>query len=212
MSAEPPPHHNPSAETLAPASDLLDFGQLVIHQLDKAEALLDDTDNQPFSGITPHVMRDMAHLRNRQFDMFRRHVEIEQTYKVHSDAPDGNDVQRMTFSGIATTMRRKESATANFLNRLEDFDAQLRAVMDRFENTSPSRTSASDPTPSASTSARASVDTSHTPPADPTPTAQRTPATRAPASSTHYPAAVVDRTADDADGAHHSADITRATT
>lgn len=131
-----------TGETLAPAADLEEYGAMIVRELDKAEADLEDGDNQPFSGMSADVMRDIAHLRNRQFDMFRRHVEIEQVYKIQNAASDGNDVQRMTFSGIATTMRKKESATAGLLNRLADFDAQLRAVMDKFDNSTASNTPA----------------------------------------------------------------------
>lgn len=131
-----------SGETLASVADLEEYGAMIVRELDKAEADLEESDNQPFSGMSADVMRDIAHLRNRQFDMFRRHVEIEQAYKIQNATLEGNDVQRMTFSGIAATMRKKESATAGLLNRLADFDAQLRAVMDKFDNSSASTASA----------------------------------------------------------------------
>lgn len=128
-----------TGETLAPVSDLQDYGASIIAELDKAEAELDASDNQPFSGLSPEVMRDMAVLRERQFDMFRRHVEIEQGYKIENAVADGSDVQRMSFSGIAKTMRKKEAATAGLLDKLAQFDEQLRIVIDKFE--APSNTS-----------------------------------------------------------------------
>lgn len=122
-----------AGETLAPVSDLQDYGATIIAELDKAEAELDASSNQPFSGMTADVMRDMAALRERQFDMFRRHVEIEQGYKIENAVSDGNDVQRMSFSGIAKTMRKKESATAGLLDKLAQFDQQLRTAVSKFE-------------------------------------------------------------------------------
>ena len=134
MAAQPSFSDITSGEALAPISELQDYGASIVEELDKAEAELDDPDNQPFSGISADVMRDIAQLRDRQFDMFRRHVEIEQAYKIQNATSDGNDVQRMSFSGIATTMRKKESATAGLLGKLAEFDAHLRTVIDKFEN------------------------------------------------------------------------------
>lgn len=126
-----------SGETLAPISDLQDYGTTIVAELDCAEVALDNSENQPFSGISPQVMRDIAQLRERQFDMFRSHVEIEQAYKIQNAGADANDVQRMSFSGIATTMRKKESATAGLLNKLADFDNHLRSLVDKFETPPP---------------------------------------------------------------------------
>lgn len=157
-------------EKLALIADLQDYGAMIVSELDKAEADLDDTDNQPFSGMSDDIMRDIGHLRNRQFDMFRRHVEIEQSYKIHNSVSDGNDIGRMTFSGIATTMRKKESSTAGLLNRLADFDNQLRAVMDKFETPNAAAAAASSSTagPSVTTqlsaATAASVATEDSPP------------------------------------------------
>lgn len=133
MSTDPNGREVLTGETLAPISDLQDYGASIIAELDKAEAELDASDNQPFSGLSSEVMRDMAALRERQFDMFRRHVEIEQGYKIENAVADGNDVQRMSFSGIAKTMRKKEAATAGLLDKLAQFDQQLRVVIDKFE-------------------------------------------------------------------------------
>lgn len=133
MATEPVVKEIVASETLAPISDLQDYGATIIAELDRAEAELGAADNQPFSGMSAEVMRDMAALRDRQFDMFRRHVEIEQGYKIENAVVDGNDVQRMSFSGIAKTMRKKESATAGLLDKLAQFDQQLRLVVDKFE-------------------------------------------------------------------------------
>lgn len=115
---------------LPAVSELEEHGVTIVSQLDKAEEEMDESvgNSQPFSTINDTVMHDISHLRNRQFDMFRRHVEIEHTYKVHQTRQPSH-----TFTGIATTMRKKEIATAGLLNRLADFDAQLRSVMDKFE-------------------------------------------------------------------------------
>lgn len=143
-----------NSSDLPSVKELEDYGAIIVKELDKAETSMEDSDNQPFSGMSSAVMRDIAHLRNEQFDMFRRHVAIEQEYKIHGSAAD---TQNMTFSGIATTMRKKEVATAGLLNRLASFDAQLRSVMDKFEpnsnSTSPpnSRTTAEHETATAST-------------------------------------------------------------
>lgn len=147
-SAEMPDAHASdiiAGETLAPISDLQDYGATIIAELDKAEKELDASINQPFNGMTADVMRDMAALRERQFEMFRRHVEIEQAYKIENSVADGNDVQRMSFSGIAKTMRKKESATAGLLDKLANFDQQLRLVVDKFE-THPNTKSDAQPT------------------------------------------------------------------
>lgn len=133
MASDPSVNEIIAGETLAPISDLQDYGATIIAELDKAEAELDAASNQPFSGMSAEVMRDMASLRHRQFEMFRRHVEIEQGYKIENAVADGNDVQRMSFSGIAKTMRKKESATAGLLDKLAQFDQQLRSVVDKFE-------------------------------------------------------------------------------
>lgn len=123
-----------SGETLAPVSDLQEYGAAIIAELDKADAELHNPQNQPFSALSAEVLEDMAALRERQFDMFRRHVEIEQNYKIENAVADGNDVQRMSFSGIAKTMRKKESETAGLLDKLAVFDRQLRLVVDKFED------------------------------------------------------------------------------
>lgn len=147
-------------DALASITDLQEYGAKIVDELDRAEADLDNADNQPFSGMSEHIMSDIAHLRNRQFDMYKRHVEIEQSYKVHTIPSGGgsgtgrdrdehssqpsssagirassstDDIHRTTFSSIAATLRQKESATANLLNKLADFDAQLRSVLDKFE-------------------------------------------------------------------------------
>lgn len=129
------PHANEtlSGHTLAPVSDLQDYGASIIAELDRADAELHNPANQPFSALTAHVLTDMAALRERQFDMFRRHVEIEQNYKIENASADGNNVQRMSFSAIAKTMRKKESETAGLLDKLADFDNQLRLVVDNIE-------------------------------------------------------------------------------
>lgn len=118
------PVDSSTANGLPSTSELDDYGEMIVRELDRAEANLEDGENQPFAGLSAEVMQDVAHLRNRQFDIFRQHVEIESKYKIH-----GAD----TFSAIATTMRKKEGATSDLLNRLADFDAQLRCVMDKFE-------------------------------------------------------------------------------
>lgn len=150
-------------DALASITDLQEYGAKIVDELDRAEADLDNADNQPFSGMSEHIMSDIAHLRNRQFDMYKRHVEIEQSYKIHTIPGGGggggdgtgrgrdehsaqpsssagvhassstDDIHRTTFSSIAATLRQKESATANLLNKLADFDAQLRSVLDKFE-------------------------------------------------------------------------------
>lgn len=171
MSTEPLSPNQESSEDLAAISDLQDYGAMIVSELDKAEANLDNSDNQPFSGMSADIMRDIVHLRNRQFDMFRRHVEIEQGYKIHSTISDGNDVERMTFSGIATTMRKKESATAGLLNRLADFDAQLRTTMDKFE-TSGGGAPTSTAQPQSAPDQPATDATPPSPPTPPTPTAR----------------------------------------
>lgn len=144
-----------NGDALASIAEMQEFGAKIVEELDKAEADLDNTVNQPFSGMSEHIMSDIAHLRNRQFDMYKRHVEIENSYKIHdttsanhdekgaqtSSHSGGRDGSRQdgvppttaTFSSIATTLRQKESATANLLNRLADFDAQLRNVLNKFE-------------------------------------------------------------------------------
>lgn len=142
MSLEPNLNEIASAETLAPVSDLQEYGDRIIAELDNAEAELENNQNQPFCGMSNEVMRDISQLREEQFDMFRRHVEIEQAYKIQNAVAEANDVQKMSFSGIATTMRKKENATAGLLNKLAEFDAHLRTVMDKFD-----RSGLADPAP-----------------------------------------------------------------
>lgn len=148
MSSPTPPFPNdaaPPADVLAPVSHLQTFAANITAELDDAEASLSDATNQPFAAMSPRIMSDVAQLRNAQFDMFRRHVEIEQSYNIENAAvADANDVQRMTFSAIAKTMRKKERATAGLLDRLAQFDTQLRNVIDKFDpppSTSPAATS-----------------------------------------------------------------------
>lgn len=133
MSSDPKVRTSLTGESLAPVSELQEYGANIIAELDRAEAELDASENQPFSGIGADVMRDIASLRERQFDMFRRHVEIEQSYKIENAVAEGNDVQRMSFSGIAKTMRKKGTATAGLLDKLAEFDLQLRTVIDKID-------------------------------------------------------------------------------
>lgn len=130
--------HNPSQEhlttdTLAPVAELQEYGASIIAELDRAEAELNDSENQPFSGISPQIMHDISELRKTQFDMFRQHVEIEQQYKIQNVVSEGSNVHQPGFSNIAKTLRKKEKATAGLLQKLEQFDGQLRQVMDKFE-------------------------------------------------------------------------------
>lgn len=133
MASEGPYNEGAQGEILAPVSELQDYGATIISELDKAEAELGNEENQPISGMSAQVMTDIAKLRNQQFDIFRRHVEIEQTYKIQNAVADAQNVQRMSFSGIATTMRDKEHATAGLLDQLGEFDQQLRSVIQKFE-------------------------------------------------------------------------------
>lgn len=160
MSNDPNLRQTLSGETLAPISDLQEYGASIIAELDRAEAELDASENQPFTGMSSEVMRDMTALREQQFDMFRRHVEIEQGYKIENAVADGNDVQRMSFSGIAKTMRKKEAATAGLLDKLAEFDQQLRTVIDKFEapsNVPPSRRDQTDHAQSSEAASKADI-------------------------------------------------------
>ncbi|PXF46771.1 hypothetical protein BWQ96_03462 [Gracilariopsis chorda] len=133
MNADTPSQEHLTTDTLAPVAELQEYGASIISELDRAEAELNDSENQPFSGISPQVMQDISELRKKQFDMFRQHVEIEQQYKIQNAVSEGNNVHQPGFTSIAKTLRKKEKATAGLLHKLEQFDGQLRDVMDKFE-------------------------------------------------------------------------------
>lgn len=122
----------PSIE-LASEAELEGYGRAISQELDKAEAELNAPRSRPFGGLGSSIMADVQRLRTEQFDMFRRHVEIEQQYRVASPVAEPR-VRSMSFSAIADTMREKESATASLLNRLADFDDDLRQVIANVEN------------------------------------------------------------------------------
>lgn len=134
MSEERPFRPPTAGSSLASVAELEAYGASIMKELDTAEAELNSPDNRPFAGLGAEVMADVARLRSEQFDMFRSHVEIEQQYKVASAVADDNDVRKMSFSGIADTMREKESATGVLLNRLALFDSNLRSVIAKFES------------------------------------------------------------------------------
>jgi len=118
---------------LATEAELEDFGAAISQELDRAEAELNAPSARPFGGVGASVMADVQRLRAEQFDMFSRHVQIEQQYRVASPLAEPH-VRSMSFSAIADTMREKESATASLLNRLADFDNDLRQVIANVEN------------------------------------------------------------------------------
>ncbi len=132
-----PPGGVPTAVELASEAELEGYGRAISLELDKAEAELNAPRSRPFGGLGAGVMADVQRLRTEQFDMFRRHVQIEQQYRVASPIAEPH-VRSMSFSAIADTMREKESATASLLNRLADFDNDLRQVIANVEN-SPSK-------------------------------------------------------------------------
>ena len=117
---------------LSSEAELEAYGASISAELDKAEAELNSFENRPFGGAGGEVMSDISRLRNEQFDMFRRHIEIEQQYRV-ARAVDAETVRTMSFSKIADTMREKEAATASLLNRLADFDEDLRNVISKVD-------------------------------------------------------------------------------
>ncbi|KAI0567711.1 hypothetical protein FGB62_1g020 [Gracilaria domingensis] len=133
MNADSSPHEAHGNEALAPVAELQQYGASIIEELDGAEKELTNPENQPFNGISPQIMQDISRLREKQFDMFRQHVEIEQQYKIQNTVAEENSVHKMAFGAIAKTMRKKEKATAALLQHLERFDDELRDVMDKFE-------------------------------------------------------------------------------
>lgn len=118
---------------LASEAELESYGRAISAELDKAEAELNAPLSRPFGGLGGSVMADVQRLRAEQFDLFRRHVQIEQQYRVASPLAEPH-VRSMSFSAIADTMREKESATASLLNRLADFDNDLRHVIANVES------------------------------------------------------------------------------
>lgn len=119
---------------LASEAELEGYGRAISQELDAAEAELNAPRSRPFGGLGAGVMGDVQRLRTEQFDMFKHHVQIEQQYRVASPIAEPH-VRRMGFSSIADTMRSKESATASLLNRLADFDNDLRQVIASVEGT-----------------------------------------------------------------------------
>lgn len=136
---------------LASEAELEGYGRAISLELDKAEAELNAPRSRPFGGLGAGVMADVHRLRAEQFDMFRRHIQIEQQYHVASPLAEPH-VRSMSFSAIADTMREKESATATLLNRLADFDKDLCQVIATVESTpkndSPPPQDKSSPNPS----------------------------------------------------------------
>ncbi len=133
-----PPVHQGRGETGAEAefaseAELESYGRAISAELDKAEAELNAPMSRPFGGLGGGVMADVQRLRSEQFDLFRRHVQIEQQYRVASPLAEPH-VRSMSFSAIADTMREKGSATASLLNRLADFDNDLRHVIASVES------------------------------------------------------------------------------
>lgn len=122
-----------SVVELASEAELEGLGRAISQELDKAEAELNAPRSRPFGGLGAGVMADVQRLRSEQFDMFRRHVQIEQQYRVASPLKEPH-VRSMSFSAIADTMREKESATSLLLNRLADFDNDLRHVIASVES------------------------------------------------------------------------------
>lgn len=118
---------------LASQAELEAFGRAVSAELDRAETELSAPRSRPFGGLGGGVMTDVSRLRAEQFDMFRAHVNIEQQYRVASPLAEPH-VRSMSFSAIADSMREKESATASLLNRLAEFDKDLRHVIATVEN------------------------------------------------------------------------------
>lgn len=118
---------------LASEAELEAYSRAVSSELDRAEAELSAPRSRPFGGLGHGVLGDVSRLRAEQFDMFRRHVAIEQQYRVASPLAEPH-VRAMSFSAIADTMREKESATASLLNRLAEFDNDLRHVIATVES------------------------------------------------------------------------------
>ncbi|CAN8069759.1 unnamed protein product [Agarophyton chilense] len=153
-------------EALAPVAELQQYGASIIEELDRAETELKSADNQPFNGISPQVMEDISRLRQKQFDMFRQHVEIEQQYKIQNTVTEENNVKKMAFGAIAKTMRKKEKATASLLQQLELFDNELRDVMDKFETCRATQAETGANETDKTDSTQKSTNTEHTNPED----------------------------------------------
>jgi hypothetical protein len=109
------------------------YGAAIAAELAGAEADLAAPHARPFAGLSSDVMSDVERLRADQLEIFRRHVSIEQQYRVPRPGADTADVRNISFSSIAGSMRDKEIATGNLLDRLDKFDLDLRKVIGKFE-------------------------------------------------------------------------------
>jgi hypothetical protein len=118
---------------LASVSELEHYGAAIEAELAGAEAELSAPRTRPFAGMTAEVMADVNRLRADQLDVFRQHVEIEQRYRVPHAGADADDVSGISFSSIAGSMREKELATTQLLDKLDTFDRDLRRVFGKFE-------------------------------------------------------------------------------
>lgn len=121
--------------TLPSVSELHEFGNNIMEALDEAERELDAEENHSFNGMGTEILRDVAKLREEQFQIYHEHIALEEKYKVEDPKEANEDISKMSFSKIASSMRQKEADTVELLAKLETFDYHFRDMLEKFGDT-----------------------------------------------------------------------------